>query len=177
TSIATVPSSAIGGVSGPASGRGCGTTWGRTSSTRTRSGSAWPIPGRATPQTRYVCGRPRRVPASLRAQRAGAQSDDWAHVVLEYRRMRAILHTSVLVPGTTTRFILHGTTASWMQRGLDRPERELIAALPPGNAAAADAEEHAVSIDGASGTETPTPIPRRDYPLFYSQIRRVIPRR
>jgi len=125
-------------------------------------------------QTLQLFGLPDRVTASLAAQRAGAQSDDWAHVVLEYRRMRAILHTSVLVPGTTTRFILHGTTASWIKRGLDRQERELIAALPPGNAAAADAEEHAVSIDGASGTETPTPIPRGDYRRFYSQLRDAI---
>jgi len=124
-------------------------------------------------QTLQLFGLPDRVTASLAAQRAGAQSDDWAHVVLEYRRMRAILHTSVLVPGTTTRFILHGTTASWIKRGLDRQERELIAALPPGNAAA-DAEEHAVSIDGASGTETPTPIPRGDYRRFYSQLRDAI---
>ena len=125
-------------------------------------------------QALQLFGVPDRVTASLVAQRAGAQSDDWAHVVLEYGRMRAILHTSVLVPGTTTRFILHGTTASWIKRGLDRQEQDLIAALPPGNAAAADAEEHAVSIDGASGTETPTPIPRGDYRRFYSQLRDAI---
>jgi predicted dehydrogenase len=125
-------------------------------------------------QALQLFGLPDRVTANLAAQRAGAQSDDWAHVVLEYGRMRAILHTSVLVPGTTTRFILHGTTASWIKRGLDRQERELNAALTPGNAGPADEEEYAVTIDGASGSETRSSLPRGDYRQFYSRLRDAI---
>ena len=125
-------------------------------------------------QALQLFGLPDRVTASLAAQRAGAQSDDWAHVVLEFGRMRAILHTSVLVPGTATRFILHGTTASWIKRGLDRQERELNAALSPGSAGTVDEEEYALTIDGASGMETPTPIPRGDYRQFYARLRDAI---
>jgi predicted dehydrogenase len=48
-------------------------------------------------QALQLFGLPDRVWASLAAQRAGSQVDDWAHVVLEYNRRRAILHASVLV--------------------------------------------------------------------------------
>jgi len=125
-------------------------------------------------QALQLFGLPDRVTASLAAQRAGAQSDDWAHVVLEYGRMRAVLHASVLVPGTTTRFILRGTTASWIKYGLDRQERDLTAALAPGSAAAAEGEEYAVSVDGASGAETRLPIPPGDYHQFYARLRDAI---
>jgi len=90
--------------------------------------------------------------------------------VLEYGRMRAILHASVLVPGVTRRFTLHGTSASWMKFGLDRQEGELVAALTGSNGAV-DEQEHAVTIDGASGAETSSPIARGDYRQFYARLR------
>ena len=125
-------------------------------------------------QALQLFGLPDRVTANLAAQRARAESDDWAHVVLEYGRRRAILHASVLVPGMTRRFILHGTAASWIKYGLDRQERELNAALTPGSAGPSDGEEYAVSIDGGSGAETRSPIPRGDYRQFYTRLRDAI---
>src|SRR5436190_471500 len=47
-------------------------------------------------QALQLFGLPDRVWGSLAAQRAGSQVDDWAHVVLEYNRRRAILHASVM---------------------------------------------------------------------------------
>jgi predicted dehydrogenase len=121
-------------------------------------------------QALRLFGLPDRVTASLVAQRTGAQSDDWAHVMLEYGRMRAILHASVLVSAPATRFILHGTTASWIKRGLDAQEQQLVAALAPAQAHPLDAGERAVLIDGATGTEIEWPIPRGDYRQFYVQF-------
>ena len=62
-------------------------------------------------QVLQLFGLPDRVMAAMAAQRAGAQSDDWAHVVLEYSRLRVILHASMLVAAPLPRFIVHGTTA------------------------------------------------------------------
>ena len=82
-------------------------------------------------QVLQLFGLPDRVMAAMAAQRAGAQSDDWAHVVLEYSRLRVILHASMLVAAPLPRFIVHGTTASWIKYGLDAQERQLNAVFTP----------------------------------------------
>jgi predicted dehydrogenase len=115
-SIATGRWCGIDGASSPAKGRGSGTISARTSSIR-----------------RCNCsGLPDRVWGSLAAQRAGSQVDDWAHVVLEYNRRRAILHASVLVAAPAVRFVVHGrdwqlgSNTAWTPRS-----SSLVAALTP----------------------------------------------
>jgi predicted dehydrogenase len=120
-------------------------------------------------QALRLFGLPDRVTASLAAQRAGAQSDDWAHVILEYGRRRVILHTSVLVAAPPPRFAVHGDAGSWLKYGVDAQERQLIAALTPGSAAALPDDEVAVLV-GVSGTKREMPIPRGDYRQFYVQL-------
>jgi predicted dehydrogenase len=122
-------------------------------------------------QALRLFGLPGRVIASLAAQRASAQSDDWAHVILEYNRLRVILHASVLVAAPSYRFIVHGETASWIKHGVDAQERQLVAALTPAGTALTGVEEHAVLVDGVSGMEHDTPLPRGDYRRFYEQLR------
>jgi predicted dehydrogenase len=122
-------------------------------------------------QALQLFGLPERVTASLAAQRPGAQSDDWAHVILEYGRMRVILHASVLVAAPSPRFIVHGQNGSWIKYGFDSQERELVAALTPDSPASAPEVEHAVLVDGAAATSSETSIPRGDYGQFYVQLR------
>src|SRR5207302_732891 len=80
-------------------------------------------------QSLQLFGLPDRVQASLAAQRPGAQTDDWAHVLLDYGRVHAILHASLLVPARLPRFIVHGDGGSWVKYGLDPQEARLNAAL------------------------------------------------
>jgi predicted dehydrogenase len=122
-------------------------------------------------QALRLFGLPDRVTASLAAQRAGAQADDWAHAILEYGRLRVVLHASVLVAARLPRFVVHGQSGSWVKYGLDAQEGHLIAALTPGTPGPAADSEHAVLVDGAGGAETATPIPRGDYRQFYMQLR------
>jgi predicted dehydrogenase len=124
-------------------------------------------------QALQLFGLPDRVWASLAAQRAGSQVDDWAHVVLEYNRRRAILHASVLVAAPAIRFIVHGRDASWIKYGVDAQEQQLVAALTPGSVAPGEPEQ-AVMVDGARGTRTSTPVPSGDYPEFYKRVRDAI---
>jgi len=124
-------------------------------------------------QALQLFGLPDRVWGSLAAQRAGSQVDDWAHVVLEYNRRRAILHASVLVAAPAVRFIVHGREGSWIKYGVDAQEQQLVAALTPGGVAPGEPEQ-AVLIDGARGTRTPTPVPVGDYPEFYRRVRDAI---
>jgi len=122
-------------------------------------------------QALQLFGVPDRVIGSLAAQRPGAEADDWAHVILEYGRRRVILHTSVVAAAAAPRFVVHGLAGSWIKYGLDRQERELIAALTPEGRETAHADERAVLVDGATGTEKEVPLPRGDYRVFYGQLR------
>jgi predicted dehydrogenase len=122
-------------------------------------------------QALQLFGLPTRVLASLAMQRAGAQADDWAHVILDYGRLRVVLHASMLVAGRLPRFIVHGQNGSWIKYGLDAQERQLIARLQPGDGGEGGDRERALFTDGATGTEEETSIPRGDYGQFYSQIR------
>jgi predicted dehydrogenase len=122
-------------------------------------------------QAVQLFGLPDRVCASLAAQRAGAQSDDWAHVVLEYSRLRVILHVSVLVAAPPPRFAVHGTLGSWIKSGVDGQEQRLLATLAAGDGGSAPAIERAFFVDGATGAASDTPLPRGDYGRFYAQVR------
>jgi predicted dehydrogenase len=122
-------------------------------------------------QALQLFGLPDRVTASLAAQRAGAQADDWAHAILEYGGLRVVLHASVLAAAPLPRFVVHGQAGSWVKYGIDAQEGHLIAALTPGTPGPAADSEHAVLVDGASGAESETPIPRGDYRHFYMQLR------
>jgi predicted dehydrogenase len=122
-------------------------------------------------QALQLFGLPDRVVASMAAQRRGAQSNDWAHVVLEYSRLRVILHTSVLAAAPPARFVVHGQVGSWIKYGLDAQEGQLVAALKPGAGGQAPAAEHAVLVDGESGIEKISPVPRGNYRQFYERVR------
>ena len=122
-------------------------------------------------QALQLFGLPDRVMTSLAAQRTGAQADDWAHVVLEYSRLRVILHTSMLVAASLPRFIVHGTTASWIKYGLDSQERQLNSVFTPAAAAKVEDPERAVLVDGENGRETEMPVRHGDYSQFYLRLR------
>jgi predicted dehydrogenase len=125
-------------------------------------------------QALQLFGLPDRVMASLAAQRAGSQVDDWAHVVLEYARLRVILHASVLVAAPSPRFVVHGTDGSWVKYGVDAQERQMVAALTPGDGGTPGEMEHAVLVDGASGAQKQIPLPPGTYPEFYVRLRDAI---
>jgi predicted dehydrogenase len=125
-------------------------------------------------QALQLFGPPDRVMASLAAQRAGAQVDDWAHVILEYTRLRVILHASVLVAAHSPRFIVHGHHASWIKHGVDAQELQMVAALTPGDGGNRAEAEHAVLVDGATGAQKPMPLPPGTYSVFYARLRDAI---
>src|SRR5262245_21043340 len=113
-------------------------------------------------QAQQLFGLPDRVMASLAAQRTGAQSDDWAHVLLDYGRLRVILHASLLAAAPPPRFIVHGQSGSWIKHGLDGQERRLVAALSS-EMGSHDEGERAELIDGATGDKPEPPIEAGDY--------------
>jgi predicted dehydrogenase len=122
-------------------------------------------------QALQLFGLPDRVIASFATQRAQSQVDDWAHVVLEYSRLRLVLHASLIVAAPLPRFIVHGQRASWIKYGVDAQERRMVAALTGADGGTAGDTEHAVLVDGASGTQQQMPVPPGDYGQFYARLR------
>lgn len=122
-------------------------------------------------QALQLFGLPDRVMASFAAQRAGSEVNDWGHVVLEYSRLRVVLHASLLVAAPLPRFIVHGQHRSWITYGFDAQERRMVAALTAGDGGTPGETEHAVLVDGASGTQEQIPVPSGDYRQFYARLR------
>ncbi|MCD9006134.1 oxidoreductase [Luteimonas sp. XNQY3] len=129
-------------------------------------------------QALQLFGLPQAVQADIAIQRAGAEVDDYVHVVLRYPRLRVVLHAGALVPGAGLRFAVHGTRGSWLKHGLDPQEAALRAGRVPG---ASDdwgvdpAPGRLLRVD-ADGTvrDAPSPTAAGDYRAFYAGIRDAI---
>jgi len=83
-------------------------------------------------QTLVLFGEPLAVSADIGIQRAGAEADDYFHVVLRYPVLRVILHGSLLTAASDLRLAVHGTKASFVKHGLDPQEAQLKAGMVPG---------------------------------------------
>ncbi|MBU0935955.1 MAG: oxidoreductase [Spirochaetes bacterium] len=85
-------------------------------------------------QTLQLFGKPESIYLELARQRSGAKADDWFHAILSYGTAKAILHGSALVPAAGPRFIVHGSSVSFVKYGLDIQEDQLRKGMLPGNA-------------------------------------------
>jgi predicted dehydrogenase len=83
-------------------------------------------------QALRLFGTPEAVYADLAAQRQGAKTDDYFHVVLRYGPRRVILHAGSLVAAESPRFSVQGTNGSYVKFGLDPQEEALKAGKVPG---------------------------------------------
>lgn len=121
-------------------------------------------------------GLPERVTASFAQQRAGARTDDWFTVILEYGRMRVVLRGAQVVPGFGMRFLVHGTNRSVMKQAQDTQEQQLIAGLLPGDPDYGVDPDHAYVVDAADVPSQRRAIPatRGDQSQFYVQLERAI---
>ena len=82
-------------------------------------------------QALQLFGQPDWIQADLAAQRPGALSDDYFHVVLGYGALRVILHGSCLVSATMPRFVIHASEGSFIKFGMDVQEEQLKLGLRP----------------------------------------------
>lgn len=122
-------------------------------------------------QALYLFGLPESVNASFATLREGGLTDDWAHVQLNYKRLRVVLHTSLLVSGGGPRSVLHGTRGSWAKFGADVQERQLQSGMLPGDPAFGYDASPGIVYGGANGTQREVPSPRGDQRGFYAAMR------
>jgi predicted dehydrogenase len=130
-------------------------------------------------QALHLFGMPDSVSANFAILRPGGQTDDWAHVQLNYPKMRAILHASLLVAWGAgadggPRSALHGTRASWAKFGGDVQEEQLMAGMPPDAAGFGVDPDPGILYDGASGERTRISAPAGDQQPYYAGVRDAI---
>lgn len=136
------------------------------------TGVWWDLGPHLADQALQLFGLPERVFASLAVQRDGAVVADWAHVVLEYPRLRGILHAGMLAAGGVARFLVHGRDGSVVKARADRQEAQLLAGLAPG-APGWGEDPDELQWFGADG-ETRSPAPAGDQRRYYAAVRDAI---
>ncbi len=126
-------------------------------------------------QSLQLFGPPRAITADLAMQRAQAQVPDYAHLLLDYGRLRVILHAAALTRVPGPRFLVHGDAGSLLKHGMD-PQEALLRAgggptdpgwgedNPTGHARLTDTEERTVTV----------PTQRGCYEQFYTRVARAI---
>lgn len=127
-------------------------------------------------QALVLFGEPLAICADIAIQRPGAGADDYFHVVLRYPTLRAILHGSLLTAANDLRMAVHGTGGSFVKRGLDPQETQLVAGMIPGAPGwGRDSRRGTLTtvLDGAQVRAEVDPEPA-DYRLFYAGVRQAI---
>jgi len=125
-------------------------------------------------QALLLLGLPDAVSASFARQRPGAETPDWAHVVLHFGERRAILHASMLVAGGTPRWIVHGTRGTFIKQRMDQQEAQLLAGMQPGAQGWGMDDDAGLLIDGATSAETSIATPAGDQRAYYAAVRDAI---
>lgn len=126
-------------------------------------------------QALHLFGMPEAVRADAMAQRPAAQSVDYFHVVLEYGRMRAILHGGSVVREPGPHFAVHGDGGSFLKYGMDPQEDALRAGGRPGEAGwGSDAVENYGLLVTAEGTRERVRTEAGSYQRYYEGIARAL---
>jgi scyllo-inositol 2-dehydrogenase (NADP+) len=97
------------------------------------AGTLYDLGSHLIDQALVLFGPPQTVWADLEAQRTGAQTVDYFHLVLDYGRLKVVLHSGSLVRGDGPRFQIHGEKGSFIKYGLDPQEDQLKQGMAPGD--------------------------------------------
>jgi predicted dehydrogenase len=125
-------------------------------------------------QALYLFGLPQSVNASFATLREGGQTDDWAHVQLNYQHMRVVLHASLLVSGGSPRSVLHGTKASWAKFGQDVQETQLKDGVSPTAPGFGYDPDPGVLYCADGGAKIELPVFVGNQQIYYAEIRDAI---
>lgn len=116
-------------------------------------------------------GLPDTVSAQLAVQRAGGETDDWAHVVLAYGTTRVILHATLLAAGGgAPRTLLHGTRGSWAKFRGDLQETRLKQGMRPDAPGFGDDPDPGLLYDDSGAEPKLIPAPGANQRDFYVGI-------
>ncbi|MCF7616567.1 oxidoreductase [Bacillus sonorensis] len=138
------------------------------------SGALYDLGSHLIDQVLHLFGLPEAVTAQVAAQRDGAETDDYFHIVLHYGKLQAILHSGSIVPANGPRYQVHGQKGSFIKYGIDSQEDALRAGQKPsGESWGADLPEHYGELTVVEGeevkTETVKTLPG-SYVTYYQEL-------
>ena len=126
-------------------------------------------------QALHQFGMPETVFAQLAVQRDGAETDDWAHVILTYPKTRVLLHATLLAAGGgMPRTVVHGTGGSWSKFGGDLQETRLKEGMLPDAPGFGDDPDPGWFYAGDGTDPQPIPAPSANQRDFYIGVREAI---
>jgi scyllo-inositol 2-dehydrogenase (NADP+) len=128
-------------------------------------------------QAMQLFGPPEAIIADIRCERNNAIADDAFDMILHYPGMRAVLGATMLASAPGPRFVLHGTTASYVKYGLDPQEQALKGgAIPAGSAWGQEDQSMwgTLTPHGDQSMARPLATETGSYRLFYENIRDAI---
>lgn len=76
-------------------------------------------------QALCLFGWPNSIYADIATQREAAIAEDYFHLLLDYKKLKVVLHASSMVQRPGPRFLVHGSRGSFIKYGLDPQERIL----------------------------------------------------
>lgn len=97
------------------------------------SGTLYDLGAHLIDQALVLFGPPEWLWADVAIQRQGTQAPDYFHLALGYGRLKAILHSGMLVAGSGPRYQLHGLAGSFAKTGFDPQEEALKRGGRPGD--------------------------------------------
>ncbi|WP_347548359.1 oxidoreductase [Pseudalkalibacillus hwajinpoensis] len=125
-------------------------------------------------QALTLFGAPDDVTADVMAQRDGAKTDDYFHLVLRYGRQRVILHAGSLVKKHGPRYQIHGTDGSFVKWGIDPQEAALKEGKIPGGSGWGEDTKDQYGILTRDEAESTVPTIAGYYQTYYKGIYRAI---
>jgi predicted dehydrogenase len=127
-------------------------------------------------QALQLFGHPRAITLARDLTRDGALADDWFHASLRYDRLHVQLHAGMLVAASAPRFVVHGTSGSFVKDGLDAQEDALKAGVrptwPPEPGWGIDPGRATLVTREADGSATSTPVAmqRGEHMAYFAAI-------
>ncbi|MCP4313901.1 MAG: Gfo/Idh/MocA family oxidoreductase [Bacteroidetes bacterium] len=98
----------------------------------TGTGTLYNLGSHLVDQTLHLFGMPEHLYCESRMLRDGALTDDSYDLLLHYPAFKCMVRSSYLVREPGPRFILHGTTGSYLKWGIDPQEAEMKTGAIPG---------------------------------------------
>lgn len=137
------------------------------------TGIWWDLGPHLVDQALVLFGMPNAVTARIMELRENAQVDDYFHVLLHYRDLEVVLHSSPFAAGPNTRFYLQGSSGSYIKSGLDPQESQLKSGMLPTDPDFGLEQENSGFIyDGNSKKAVPTR--KGDYSEYFARLANAI---
>ena len=136
------------------------------------SGVLYDLGSHLVDQAIFLFGAPESVTADVRTERDFASTDDAFEIWMHYGALKVTLHAGMLVRERTPRYVLRGTSATFVKYGLDPQEADLAAGRSPREPdwGREPREQWGTLIGDDGRQQTVETLPGR-YQTFYENVR------